>query len=314
MVASTQAIATPVFLSITSYNCLELFIWLLDIFHRRDGVYFYSMLIATIGLTGWTIMCFLQIYAAAHYGIGAGIAFSIFVSCLTTGHAFTLYSRLHLLLCPQFGSSAQHPRLLRGILIMVIVSSVIFCGPVVAAATYLNHRQLRGGFWVSRISFTLNIAREFFLYGVYLVCALRQLHPIIRVKGKVGQKVMLQLITIQVIAIILDIFYLLINYVGGRMHITETLLTSVMSFLYMLKLKMEFVILNRLILLLTSPVVALDSSLGFVSIGEASTTTASSQRVGLCLDTEAQARIQGQGIQQIRSLTNTHESGAIDAY
>ncbi|KAL5338182.1 hypothetical protein BJX70DRAFT_398897 [Aspergillus crustosus] len=271
---SAQDIAAPVLLAVTAYNCLELLIWLTNIFHRRSGLYFYSMLLATLGLTVYTIMTFVQIYVGAQH-IASLIVFTFSSAALITGHILTLYSRLDLLLCPQFGSGDRNPRLLRAILIMIIVTTVIFVGPVTAIILYLDITNPRTSgaqpaYWVARATFTAHCVREFLLYGIYIVYALRQIGPIIKSKGATGKKVIVQLVAIQVIAIICDIVYLVVVFAGPQMRVDDLLLSGIQAFLYGIRTKMEFVILNRLVVLLKSPVVSLDSSLAFNTFGDTS--------------------------------------------
>ncbi|KAL4875217.1 hypothetical protein BJY04DRAFT_202598 [Aspergillus karnatakaensis] len=110
--------------------------------------------------------------------------------------------------------------------------------------------------------FACYIGREFILCLIYLVQALKQIHSIVRAKGSVGRKVMIQLIIVQAIIMGLDTLSLLVIFIGRTSFRMSSLVeTSYIALQYALKMKMEFVILNRLMVLLQSPVVGWGSSL-----------------------------------------------------
>ncbi|RBA19921.1 hypothetical protein FPRO05_09221 [Fusarium proliferatum] len=82
--------------AIACYNCLEILISLLSRFKRHDGLYFWSMMIATLGILLHSIVVMLR-----YYGLGPNFLLCV-LTCvgwygMVTGQSVVLYSRLHLI-------------------------------------------------------------------------------------------------------------------------------------------------------------------------------------------------------------------------
>ncbi|KAL4931716.1 uncharacterized protein BDV17DRAFT_241740 [Aspergillus undulatus] len=259
-----QEAATLVLLAITAYNVFEFFLWLWDIFPARKGLYFYSMLIATIGLAGFNAMTFLNLFVPSTARV-QNIGFLITVPTLMSAHILAIYSRLHLLLQPRYTHNIRNRLFLRGVLYLIIGTTVLFTVPhTITLILYIvdNQRFATTNFTTERIAFTSYCVRELFICGIYIVQGLKEIRPIIRAKGAVGKRIMSHLLIGQSIVVALDLLFLVLMYIGRqKLGFADYIETSFIGVLYSLKLKLEFVILNRLKLLLDTPVQRLGSSL-----------------------------------------------------
>ncbi|KAL5337756.1 hypothetical protein BJX70DRAFT_399391 [Aspergillus crustosus] len=193
------------------------------------------------------------------------ILFTIATPTIITAHIVALYSRLHLLLRPSYSLNNQHRLLLRCVFHMIILTSVRFTAPLTINYFLCIIDIQRFGkpvYIIERTAFTGFSIRELFICGIYIVEGLKQPHPIIQAKGGKGRRVMMHLILGQTFIIIVDMFFLVMLYVGPEaLHFAPHVETSFFAMLFSLKLKLEFVILNRLVFLLESPVQRLGTSI-----------------------------------------------------
>ncbi|KAL4797529.1 hypothetical protein BDV19DRAFT_359042 [Aspergillus venezuelensis] len=105
------------------------------------------------------------------------------------------------------------------------------------------------------------IVRELFVCGIYIVQGLRKIRPVMRAKGAIGRKVMSHLIIGQTIVIVLDLLFIVLMHMGRqKWGLKDYVETSFIGLLYGLKLKLEFVVLNRLKVLFDCPVQRLGSA------------------------------------------------------
>ncbi|KAL4919581.1 hypothetical protein BDW62DRAFT_37437 [Aspergillus aurantiobrunneus] len=257
------ALVIPILLSIASYNVFELLIWIFNTFERRQGLYFGSILTATLALAGYLVASFLKLLTPNGTKTGTFV-FGVSYATLLTAHILVLYSRLHLLL-------PHNPRVLRSVLLMIIITSVltvpvqiILCFNVGAG----DLRFLQPQYVFEQVVFMGAFLRELIVCIIYMVQAYRNLRPIVLAKGRAGKKIMVYLILIQVIVIILDMGLIVQLYLG-----LEETANGYGAVLYSVKLKMEFGILNALVDLLKCPVVQLPSTLGGPSIVGSSATS-----------------------------------------
>ncbi|KAL2834231.1 hypothetical protein BDW59DRAFT_178734 [Aspergillus cavernicola] len=253
--ADPSAILSPVLLSIAAYNTVELLIWIFNTFPRRRGLYFSSILTATLSLMGYLFACFLKLFEAGGDLLG-GTIWAISYATLLPAHILVLYSRLHLLL-------PHNPRLLRCILLMIITTAALTVPAQLIIAIFSatgDTRFAMAEFIIERIAFMGGSLREFILCAVYMTQAFKQLQPIVLAKGRAGRKVMVDLIVVQIVVILLDIGFIVLMC----LNLSE-LETGYGAVLFSVKLKLEFAILNALVRLLRSPMVLLPSSLGVAS-------------------------------------------------
>ncbi|KAL4995591.1 hypothetical protein BDV10DRAFT_202880 [Aspergillus recurvatus] len=252
--SSPSYIINPILLSIAGYNVLELLLWIFNTFERRRGLYFASILISTLSLAAFIVAQMLRNFGTRFSElIAAGYIFTFSYTTLLTAHILVLYSRLHLVL--------NCRRILRGILIMIIVTSTLAVPAQLVVSFILVSTQrpslARAEYIIERAVFLGATVREFIVCAIYTVQAYRNLHPIVQVKGRAGRKVLIYLMVVQAAAIVLDIGFLVQVYMGLALAANGSC-----ALLYSVKLKIEFGVLNSLVTLLRSPLVLASRSDG----------------------------------------------------
>ncbi|KAL2823716.1 hypothetical protein BDW59DRAFT_180569 [Aspergillus cavernicola] len=231
------------FLAIAAYNTLVLLIWIFNFFKRWRGLYFWSILSGTISIAGFMIITILSRFQKAP-SVVTGIGIALLYPCLLTSQILVLYSRLHLI-------TTQGP-ILRFVLWAIIITSCILLLPftIILIGLSTGHRQfLAPEQFIERFMIIGTVIRELILCAIYIYQAIRQLKPIIAVKGRAGRKVMIHLILVIGAVIVLDAFMLTSIYIGASgLGLAYTCVAQ------SVKLKMEFGMLNRLLELLGAPI------------------------------------------------------------
>ena len=219
--------------TLSLYNGLELLLLILVTFKKRNGLYFWSLLIASLGVMVYTLGYVLDYFRLTYILVG-DIINNIGWWTMVTGQSVVLYSRLHLVL--------HDPRVLRFVLWMIVLDAIVFHGmtTIVHFATY-SHKQ---GFYnafkvIEKFQMTAFCIQEFIISGLYTREVFRFLH-IATQKGL--RRTMWELFTINVILVILDVGLLVIEYLN--LSVFEITFKGVV---YSVKLKMELAILGKLV-------------------------------------------------------------------
>ncbi|KAG9249738.1 uncharacterized protein F5Z01DRAFT_696896 [Emericellopsis atlantica] len=225
------------FFSIACYNCIEILIILLDRFKRHNSLYFWSMLVTTLGILLHSIVVLLR-----YYGLGPNFMLAV-LTCIgwygmVTGFSVVLYSRLHLVVSDESRT--------RWVLIMIIISFCIFHVPVTVLFLGTNTRLTEvfiGPFHIyERVQLAGFCVQECIISGFYILETIRTLKPILAIRLPKERKMTRYLILVNILVIILDISLLFTQYAGYFQ-----IQTTYKPVVYSIKLKMEFVLLNRLL-------------------------------------------------------------------
>ena len=219
--------------TLSLYNALELLLLILVTFKKWSGLYFWSLLVASIGIILYSIGYVID-YFALTYTLVGDIINNIGWWTMVTGQSVVLYSRLHLVL--------HDPKVLRFVLYMIVTDAIIFhvMTTIVHFGTY-SHQQ---GFYeaskvIEKFQMTAFCIQEFIISGLYTREVFRFLH-IATQKGV--RRTMWELFTINVILVALDIGLLVIEYLN--LSVFEITFKGVV---YSVKLKMELAILGKLV-------------------------------------------------------------------
>ncbi|KAI9374316.1 hypothetical protein BJX61DRAFT_551498 [Aspergillus egyptiacus] len=237
------------FLAIAAYNALELLIWIFNFFRRRRGLYFWSILTGTVSVAGFMVITTISYFVKTPTAASAtGVAVALVYPCLLTAQILVLYSRLHLI------TPTQGPLLLV-VRWGIIISSVLLLIPFTVNLTGLStttsktqQRFLAAERVIEHYTIIGTLSRELLICAIYLFQALRQLKPILAVKGAAGRRVIIHLILAMGAVIVLDSFMLLTTFGGA-----SGLGLAYSCVAHSIKLKVEFGILNRLLELLGAP-------------------------------------------------------------
>ncbi|ODM15626.1 hypothetical protein SI65_08860 [Aspergillus cristatus] len=226
------------FFSVAGYNALEIFFSIFEIFKRRRGLYFWSMLAATWGIPLNVIFSITSIFTLIPV-IPSVIGYLLGYYLMSVSPLIVLYSRLHFVI--------SNPRRLRWILYgiialssVIIVSMTIFISCQVAGLEHFRNYRLIC--W--NVTMTCLCVTEVTVSGVYVREAVVNLKPVLRMKGQEGRKLILHLVALYIYVIILLGIFLILIY---SHHYVPVL--GYHSLVYSIKLKTEFAILNKLICL-----------------------------------------------------------------
>lgn len=222
------------FTGIAWYNVVELNVSVYMTFKRRRGLYFWSVVASIQGIALHSVAFILKLY-------GVITTYQITVTMLTigwylmvTGQALVLYSRLHLVV--------NNPRIVRGVLVMVLFNAVTMHFPT-TVLTYGSHSPQHAlftdGFRImEKLQMTMFCVQEFIISGIYIWATLRFLRPVYR---RHIRSVMVQLLWINIAIIVMDLSMLTMEYMG--MYFLEAVMKGA---IYSVKLKLEFAVLNQL--------------------------------------------------------------------
>ncbi|EUC37270.1 hypothetical protein COCCADRAFT_1852 [Bipolaris zeicola 26-R-13] len=238
IVLPTAKVIAAVFLSIALYNFLELNVYILTLFKRRSGLYFWSFTVATYGILfnsiGYMLMHLVQIETKNVYATLILIGWC----CMITGQSVVLYSRLHIVM--------HNLRWLKYVLTMIIVNAIWLHIPVIIIVYGTNSADPKP--WIpvyniyERIQLSVFIAQELIISGLYLFETTKLLR-LERTIGNVGtRKLLYHLISVNALVILLDFSILALEFAN-----LFEIQTSWKPLVYSIKLKLEFSILTRLV-------------------------------------------------------------------
>ena len=202
-------------------------------FRKRGGLYFWSLLISSWGCSIHAFGFILNYLLDKTPQVYLPFIFGGWVM-MTTGQAFVLYSRLHLVI--------RKKRVLNFVLCMIIFNAFALHGSTIVTNSGANSGN--AAYWqpkfdiVERVQLAGFCLQEFIIATLYISATVRMLGSIYH---SLTRKVMWELIAINSICIGLDIILIALEYSGQ--YVGEV---SVKPALYIIKLKLEFIVLNQL--------------------------------------------------------------------
>ncbi|PVH68948.1 hypothetical protein DL98DRAFT_564553 [Cadophora sp. DSE1049] len=229
-------------IGIALYNPVETLILIFATFKQYRGCYFWSLLIACIGLIIWIvgyITYFFDVTSSKYAQTAVVVTgWCIFI----VAQSLVLWSRLHLVI--------QSRRILRAVLLMIVINAIVLLPPTVAMAFGNNTKIIspafrRGYEIVENIQVLAFTLQECIVSGLYIwgTISLLKFTP-----EKRKRNLMLQLFTINVVLVIMDCAILGVQYSHHRI-IQIGLKSLVCSF----KIKLELAILGRLVSFVKGP-------------------------------------------------------------
>jgi hypothetical protein len=244
-VSDSIRIFVATLIGIALYNVVELHISIFFTFKRRSGIYFWTLLVATWGVSlsgsGFLLNAFdpSKRYARMVLNIVGWIF-------MVSGQSMVLYSRLHLVV--------QSRARLRLVLAMIIFDAIVGHLPIVVmvSALYITDD---GKFMIpysgfEKFQITLFFLQECILSGIYIWETVRFLRatprgvPLERKQSKSIRSIIQHLLYVNVAVVVLNITILALEFTGY--HDVQT---SYKIMAYSAKLKLEFSILDRLVAL-----------------------------------------------------------------
>jgi hypothetical protein len=232
------AMLMSAFLSIALYGVVELTLLILLTFKKWQGLYFWSLIIATWGIAFNGVGYILKSFQVTSANMFSATLIIIGWTCMVTGQSLVLYSRLHLVLY-------DHSKV-RNVLIL-IVTNVFTCHIPVSALVYGVNSSHPAPFVrpyeiYENVQLAVFALQEVFISGLYIYYATKILGPAFTIRGRPRKTVMTQLIYINIALIVLDIVIVSLQYAG-----LYEVQTSLKPAVYSIKLKLEFNVLNHLL-------------------------------------------------------------------
>lgn len=254
------------FSAIALYNTIELIVLIFMIFKRYSGLYFWSLLLATAGILPYTLGLLFNFFGVIRIPMLTIPFIAIGWHLMVTGQSVVLYSRFHLV--------TTSDRLPRAILSMIIINWFISNVPttifVFGSSSPAAWRFTRiYGIW-ERVQVVLYFVQESVISALYItkiISMLRPSEPEAQAKQKTTilsrklrsphvRKVMKSLVCVNLLLVLLDIVLLAMEF-SGHYEIQVMFKVSIripimkrtnwlQGFVYSVKLKMEFRILNNL--------------------------------------------------------------------
>lgn len=226
-----------VFSAIAWYNAIELIILIFLTFHRYNGLYFWSMLLsAVVGVIPHALGFLFEFFSIGPIGLAVTLA-TIGWYFMVPGQSFVLYSRLHLV--------EQSRAVLQPLLWLIIVGTIAMIVPTTVltyGTVYVQSPTIIKAYNVmERLQIAWFAAQEILIASIYIIQTINLLR--LRPEKELHRnKVMYELITINLVMIFLDIALLVLEYVG-----LYALQTTLKAAVYSVKLKLEFGVLGKLV-------------------------------------------------------------------
>ncbi|GES65056.1 integral membrane protein [Aspergillus terreus] len=226
-----------VFIALAWCNAIELIVLCFNTFKRYVGCYFWSLLVASACIIPFGLGYILKMFDITFTNNFLELAIvDLGWSGMVTGQSLVLWSRLHLVL--------QNQKLLRFLLYLIIVDGILLHGTSTALEFYQNARphshaaNLSFGI-IERIQLPWFCAQELLLSLVYIVQTVKLLRLD---QGGITRTVLTQLMAVNVVIIVLDLSVVVVQYLG-----LFTFQVTFKSLVYSIKLKLEYIILGRLV-------------------------------------------------------------------
>ncbi|KAJ0134947.1 RecQ helicase TLH3 [Fusarium oxysporum f. sp. albedinis] len=194
--------------AIACYNCVEILISLLSRFKRHDGLYFWSMVVATLGIVLHSIVVLLR-----YYSLGPNFLLCVF-TCV--------------------GWYGMDKSKTRWVLWMIIINFFVLHVPT--TILFLGSNTKDSSRYIGPFNTIIS--------GLYIWETSRGLKPIFAVKKVMDRKMIRYLIIVNVLVILLDISLIATQFMS---HFTIAM--TYKPVVYSIKLKIEFVVLNKLVML-----------------------------------------------------------------
>ncbi|KAK3304906.1 uncharacterized protein B0T15DRAFT_255549 [Chaetomium strumarium] len=234
-----------VFISVALYNVAELNFIILATFKRRNGLYFWSFIVATWGIVPYSIGFLLK---SLQVEVHSWVYVTMIVvgwCCMVTGQSVVLYSRLHIVLHNAFQ--------LRLVLGMIITNAIICHIPTTVMVYGANSAHPEPFITPYSICEKIQVTIFFLQESIISILYIKETVELMRVRKRgaitggrgfsnATRWLMTHLIIVNIIVVMLDIT------ISGLEYANQYYLqTSYKALVYSIKLKLEFSILNRLV-------------------------------------------------------------------
>ncbi|KAL6850748.1 hypothetical protein ACO1O0_007873 [Amphichorda felina] len=230
--------AIMAFLALSLYNAVELDVIIMTLFKRQGGLYFWSFVATTNGIFPHSLGFMLKNILGSHnFGLYITLVAVGWVP-MVTGQSLVLYSRLHLLFWDAF--------YLRLVLAMIIFNAVVLHLPIIilmyGANSSPDNSWAQPYLVYEKIQVTVFFLQELIISALYVRACFSFFDIDDSPYGNGVRRMRRHLLLVSVLVVLLDIPILALEYAD-----VYDLQTAYKAFVYSVKLKMEFQILNKLV-------------------------------------------------------------------
>jgi hypothetical protein len=272
-----------IFLSgLAMYNAVELIAMISLTFTRHRGLYYWSLMISSIGIIPYSLGFFLKFdnQAPGELRWLPVVMLTVGWYPMITGQSLVLWSRLHLLVSGERGE-----RILGWTKYMIIFNAIALHIPTTVLTFGSNgygntDTFVRGYNVMEKVQMVGFFCQEIILSSIYIMETIKITKTSLQPSAK---RTMKQLITINVVIIVMDLGLLGIEC--ASLYILET---TVKGVIYSIKLKLEFAILGKLV--------------GFAIGQRPGTTDGRATSIGFVGEPSEKKRNSGRGSDQINDI------------
>ena len=224
------------FAAIAWYNAIELIVLCFISFKRRRSCYFWSLLISSASIVPLYVGYFLFLFRIATSPYMSVTLITFGWTGMVTGQSVVLWSRLHLVL--------QNTKVLSGLLWMIIIDAILFHVPTTVlfygTVAEPTSNFARGYDIMERIELLGFCIQELIISSIYVWETVKLLR--LRPSGR-RNSILRQLLFINIAILIIDVAIVIIEYAG--LYAIQVMFKPAA---YSVKLKLEYAILGRLVL------------------------------------------------------------------
>ncbi|KAK3686464.1 hypothetical protein LTR37_019783 [Vermiconidia calcicola] len=239
---TAQSVTVTLCSALAIYNALELLLLISTTFRSYRGLYFWSLLVASAGVLPYAIGFMIEYFQLTIPWAGQ-ITSTVGWCTMVTGQSLVLYSRLGVVLGP------THHNILKAVKWMIIIDGIVFHVSTTVIMFGANNAGKNSGFvqaykYIEKIQMTGFTIQEFIISGLYIW----RIMDILKSSdwSRRGKRSMRELFGINILIFVMDIALLVMEYQNRR-----TIERALKQFIYSVKLKLEFSILNKLVSITT---------------------------------------------------------------
>ncbi|EFQ36315.1 integral membrane protein [Colletotrichum graminicola] len=221
------------------YNAAEIYVFIFATFRRRHGPYFWSMIVADSGIFVHAISSL--IHYLGHTVIIPGALAVVGWVAMVTGQSLVLWSRLHLVVYSR--------RWVRSVLALIIADVLMLHVPMaVLWAVSLTAPQTDRAAWLRRylvyekVSIVVFSMQETLITGIFAWQGYLNMRPLFAFKTRMARLICIYLISLFFLVFLLDVGLILLEQTNHAVFQTTS-----KPFVYSIKLKVEFIVLNKLL-------------------------------------------------------------------
>lgn len=230
------------FLGVACYNAFEMLLFVFHTFQRNSGLYFWSMLVATVGLFAHSVSVLLSLFGLPLIPLSAVIVGSWFP--MVIGHSLMLYSRLHLVV-------ADGSRKLFWVLTMIIALFFLLDIPSAAffidTCVHMDDAELLEPIMpilgvLAQVQVTVTAVQDTFIAGLYVYEASHTMAVMDPIKAPQLRSMRRNLVLLFILSVVFDGLIVFAAFTEIPM-----LNVALKPLAYSIKMKIEALVLTNLV-------------------------------------------------------------------